>query len=166
MYVFSRHRQWLVAIPWLGRRIHGRASWGMAHCHSGLTKPSSLAFKLNFPLLQHFLHLFLKCPNLKGADVIMMDRWKLTSTPSSQHQPSSGRGVDRFVLVGRWEAWLLCKGRLWTWWTTTSVSVLTPRLLFSSMRPGKRMHHKGKVFEPSHSENNVVQGSKSGEIQQ
>ena len=62
--------------------------------------PSSLAFKLNFPLLEHFLILFLKCLNSKGADVIMMDRWKLTSTPSSQHQPSSGRGVDRFVLVG------------------------------------------------------------------
>ena len=32
----------------------------------------------------------------------MMDRWKLASTPSSQHQPSSGRGVDRFVLVAGW----------------------------------------------------------------
>ena len=38
----------------------------------------------------------------KGADVIMMDRWRLTSTPSTQHQPSSGRGVERYSASFCW----------------------------------------------------------------
>ena len=39
------------------------------------------------PVFRNFMY--------QGSDVIMMDRWKLSSTPSTQHQPSSGRGVDR-----------------------------------------------------------------------